>query len=55
MVCEVMLCHHVILEGKTLPHDNTALKVAGVTDGSRIMLLGKKVRTVITIYGYKIM
>ena len=42
----------MILVGKTLPHDHTPLKVAGVADGSRIMLLGKKVRTIITIYGY---
>ena len=46
-----MLLYHVldayyfmfVLLGKTLPHDSTPLKVAGVTDGSRIMILGKKV------------
>ncbi|XP_065888577.1 BAG family molecular chaperone regulator 1-like [Dysidea avara] len=35
-------CVKMIFKGKTLPHDHTPLKVAGVTDGSRIMLLGKK-------------
>ena len=42
----------MILVGKTLPHDHTPLKVAGVTDGSRIMLLGKKVCAIVTMYGH---
>ena len=45
-MCIVMQCVTIVnfpLLGKTLPHDNTSLTVAGVTDGSRIMILGKKV------------
>jgi len=42
----------VTLVGKTLPHDHTPLRVAGVTNGSRIMLLGKKVCTIVIIYDY---
>ena len=43
MQCVVIVSHDFMLLGKTLPHDNTPLKVAGVADGSRIMILGKKV------------
>lgn len=35
-------CVKMIFKGKTLPHDSTPLKVAGITDGSHIMILGKK-------------
>ena len=46
-----------VLLGKTLPHDSTPLKVAGITDGSRIMILGKKVnqvtyRLLVMIFSY---
>ena len=45
----VSLIYMLVLLGKTLPHDSTPLKVAGVTDGSRIMILGKKVSQIIYI------
>ena len=45
--CHCITIYMFVLLGKTLPHDSTPLKVAGVTDGSRIMILGKKVNQII--------